>query len=129
MNKQNNIATEQPATAHPISHEAMHALGIAHIHEQAYNHVHGHSHSHEHTRAVQNRLSRAIGHLQYVKRMVEEGRDCAEVLIQLSAVQSALQSTGKVILKDHIRHCIVAAAQKGDDKAIESLCKAIRKLM
>ena len=56
---------------------------------------HSHSHSHTQTKAVVNRLSRAIGHLESVKRMVEDGRDCTEVLIQLSAVKSAINNTGK----------------------------------
>ena len=47
---------------------------------------HGHHHSHAHTKAVLNRMSRAIGHMESIKRMIEDGRDCAEVLIQLSAV-------------------------------------------
>lgn len=68
---------------------------------------HGHHHSHEQTKAVLNRLSRAIGHLESIKRMVEDGRDCSEVLIQLSAVKSAINNTGKIILQDHIEHCIV----------------------
>ena len=51
------------------------------------SHSHGHTHSHTHTKAVLNRLSRAIGHLESIRRMVEEGRDCSEVLIQLSAVK------------------------------------------
>ena len=59
---------------------------------------HSHSHSHTQTKAVVNRLSRAIGHLESVKRMVEDGRDCTEVLIQLSAVKSAINNTGKLIL-------------------------------
>jgi len=70
---------------------------------------HSHSHNHTQTKAVVNRLSRAIGHLESVKRMVEDGRDCTEVLIQLSAVKSAINNTGKLILKDHIEHCIVHA--------------------
>ena len=52
-----------------------------------------HAHTHTQTRAVVNRLARAIGHLERVKAMVEEGRDCAEVLVQLSAVRSALNNT------------------------------------
>ena len=114
-------------------HEALHAAGIPHTHihehEHSHAHGHGHTHSHEHTRSVLNRMSRAIGHLQYVRKMVEEGRDCSEVLIQLAAVQSALQSTGKVILQDHLKHCIVEAAQEGDTEAIDELCKAIDRYM
>ena len=63
---------------------------------------HGHSHSHAQTKAVLNRLSRAIGHLESIRRMVEDGRDCTEVLIQLSAVKSAINNTGKIILQDLI---------------------------
>lgn len=102
-------------------HAALHAAGIAH--------EHGHTHSHENTRAVLNRLSRAIGHLQSVKRMVEEGRDCSEVLVQIAAVRSAIDNTGKVILQDHLKHCIVDAAREGDQQAIDDLCRAIDKYM
>lgn len=68
--------------------------------------THSHTHSHTHTKAVLNRLSRAIGHLESIRRMVEEGRDCSEVLIQLSAVKAAINNTGKVILQDHIEHVL-----------------------
>ena len=102
-------------------HEFLHAHGIAHHH--------GHGHVHENQRAVINRLARAIGHLEKVKRMVEEGYDCSEVLIQLAAVRSALDNTGKVILKDHMRHCMVDAVAAGDTEAIEDLCEAVDKYM
>ena len=102
-------------------------------HDHAYLHAHGiahsHGHVHAHTAAVINRLSRAIGHLESIKRMVEDGRDCSEVLIQLAAVRSALDNTGKVILKDHLRHCMVDAVAAGDTEAIDDLCQAIDKFM
>ena len=104
-------------------HAYLHAHGIAH------SHGHGHVHVHESQKAVLNRLSRAIGHLEKVKRMVEEGHDCSEVLIQLAAVRSALDSTGKVILKDHLRHCIVDAVAQGDLTAVDDLCEAIDKFV
>lgn len=87
--------------------------------------THSHTHSHTHTKAVLNRLSRAIGHLESIRRMVEEGRDCSEVLIQLSAVKAAINNTGKVILQDHIEHCIVDAVESGDKEALDELNKAI----
>lgn len=92
-------------------------------------HHHGHTHSHTHTKAVLNRLSRAIGHMESIRRMVEEGRDCSEVLIQLSAVKAAINNTGKVILQDHIEHCIVDAIESGDHEALEELNKAIDRFM
>ena len=90
-----------------------------------HTHTHIHNHNHKNTKAVLNRISRASGHLESVKRMVESGRDCSEVLIQLSAVIAALNKTSKVILKDHMEHCIVDAVESGDDTAIENLSKAI----
>lgn len=90
-----------------------------------HTHPHAHTHTHEHTKAVLNRLSRVIGHMESIKRMVEEGRDCSEVLVQLSAVKAAINNTGKVILQDHIEHCLVDAIESGDMKAIEELNKAI----
>lgn len=117
---------------HEHDHEYMHAHGIPHTHDHEHPHAHGshgHTHSHEHTKAVLNRLSRAIGHLQSVRNMVEEGRDCTDVLIQIAAVRSAIDNTGKLILQDHLKHCIVDAAVEGDQQAIEDLCQAIDKYM
>ena len=96
---------EEEIHCHEHPHEHFHEYDHdnRHIHEHEH---HGHHHSHSQTKAVINRLSRAIGHLESVKRMVESGRDCTEVLIQLAAVRSALNSTAKVILKDHLEHCV-----------------------
>jgi len=101
----------------------------SHDHGHSHSHGHGHSHSHTSTKSVINRLSRAIGHLESVKRMVENETDCSEVLIQLSAVIAALNNTSKVILKDHIEHCIIDAWQSGDEDALANLNKAIDQLI
>ena len=93
------------------------------------HHAHHHHHSEEHRREVSNRLARAIGHLQKVKQMVEADEDCSEVLVQLAAVKSAINNTGKVILKDHMNHCIVHAVEDGDTEMIDELTKAIDKFM
>ena len=90
---------------------------------------HTHTHAHEHTKEVSNRLARAIGHLQKVKQMVENGDDCSDVLIQLAAVKSALNNTGKVILKDHLDHCIVHAVEKGDTAMLDEFNKDIDKFV
>lgn len=113
---------ERPEALAP-GHASLHEQGIPH------EHSHGHTHSHTQTRAVINRLARAIGHLERVKAMVEEGRDCAEVLIQLAAVRSAINNTGKVILKDHLEHCIVDAVQTQDFAAIDELNRAIEQFV
>ena len=115
--------------AHGIAHTHEHDHDHEHSHDHEHDHEHSHVHSHEHTKAVLNRLSRAIGHLQSVRNMVEEGRDCAEVLVQIAAVRSAIDNTGKLILQDHLKHCIVEAAAEGDQKTIDDLCQAIDKYM
>lgn len=86
-------------------------------------------HTHKNTKAVVNRLSRAIGHLESVKRMVEEGRDCSEVLIQVSAVKSAINNIGKIILQDHIENCVVNAVETNNKKILEDLNNAIDKFI
>lgn len=96
-----------------LTHEKMHELGAAH------------THTHKETKAVLNRMSKIIGHMEAVKTMVENGRDCSEVLVQLAAVKAAVNNTGKLILKEHISHCIVHAIEQGDQQAIEDLNSAI----
>ena len=84
---------------------------------------------HTQTKNVVNRISRAAGHLNSIKKMVEEGRDCSEVLIQLSAVRAAINSIGKIVLKDHMEHCIVQAVKDGDNEAIDNFEKSIEKFL
>lgn len=132
---------------HVKAHEHTNAHGQVHVHEgaekhehthehaQGHEHSHDHKHSHSHThdpaevKAISNRLAKAIGHLESVKRMVEDGRDCSDVLIQLAAVKAAINNTGKEILKQHVSHCIVEAVEEGDSEAIEELNDAIDKFI
>ena len=107
----------------------LHEHSLTHLHVHANGMAHSHGHVHENQKAVVNRLARAIGHLEKVKRMVEEGYDCSEVLVQLAAVRSAIDNTGKVILQDHMRHCMVDAVSAGDMEAIDDLCQAVDKFM
>ena len=120
-------------------HEKLHALGLAHSHEEGdHDHDHGHGHcygpgGHHHVhsdaekKAVLNRLSRVIlvGRKSVLSTMVENDRDCSEVLIQLAAVKSAVNNTGKLVLKEHIAHCIVEAIENGDEESLRQLNKAI----
>ena len=111
---------------------------VMHTHDGVHYHTHsdstdGHSHSHGHTHAntkqVLNRMNRAIGHMESIKRMVEDGRDCTEVLIQIAAVRSAINNVGKIILEDHIHHCIVDAVESNDEQALKDLDEAINKFI
>lgn len=82
-------------------------------------------HVHTETKKIVNRLARATGHLESIRHMVEEGRDCSDVLIQLAAVRSAINNIGKLILSDHMEHCIVDAIEHGDREALDKLNRAI----
>ncbi len=90
---------------------------------------HGHYHSPEEKKKQLNRISRAIGHLQHVKVMIENDEDCADVLMQLSAVNSALRNLGKAIINEHMTHCITHAIEDGNTEAVEEFQKAVQKFI
>ena len=87
------------------------------------------AHTHIYQKAILNRISRAAGHLNAVKKMVEQGRDCSEILIQLAAIRAEITGMSKVIVKEHIEHCITDAVQSHDEQAMEQLKGAIERLL
>ena len=82
---------------------------------------------HTQSKNVVNRLARASGHLEAVRKMAEEGRDCSDILVQISAVIAALNSVSKVILEDHISHCLVESVGEEKHEVLEKLFDAIDK--
>ena len=86
-------------------------------------------HGHTHTKEAIDRMARAIGHMGAVKRMLEEGRDCSDVLVQLAAVRAEITNVSKLILKDHLDHCIVDAVREQDEETIARLKGAIDRLL
>jgi CsoR family transcriptional regulator, copper-sensing transcriptional repressor len=70
-------------------------------------------HPHQQTRVIANQLARTAGHVASIKRMVEEGRPCPEVLIQLAAVRAAIDRASKLVLEDHLESCVRSAAEQG----------------
>lgn len=111
------------------NHDDEHSHDNMHVHDDTHTHNGSHPHHHENTKAVLNRMSRAIGHMESIKTMIENGRDCTEVLIQIAAVRSAINNVGKIILEDHINHCIVDAVETGDEQALKDLNDAIEKFV
>ena len=114
-----------------------HKSGEASVYQHTHTHVdtNGNVYTHTHTHSPQivknelNRIARIIGHMKSIKIMIESGRDCSEVLIQLAAVDAAVKSLSRVILKEHMSTCIVDAIKTGDEEAIEALNDAIDKFM
>ena len=120
--------------AHAEEHEHEHGHEHPHDHEHAHTHGHqGHAHSHVHdpneTKRQLNRLARIIGHLEHVRKMIESDTDCSEVLIQLSAVKSALNGLGREIISEHLSHCIADAIAHGDTEALDEFNKAIQQFL
>lgn len=67
------------------------------------------------------RLKRIEGQVRGLHRMVDEDTYCIDVLTQVSAVQSALKGVALALLDDHMQHCVLHAAQQGEDEALEKL--------
>ena len=86
-------------------------------------------HKKDNTRAILNRLAKASGHLESVRRMVEEGRDTAEVLNQLSAVRSALGSTGKLIFTEEMEKALDEALRTGNYERVQRLNESISRFI
>lgn len=126
MPKRQRSTIQQLEDVHNHIHTGQDSIG-----HYKHSHIHNnkHTHTHKHTKAVLNRMSRLIGHLESTKRMIENGRDCSEILIQLSAVSSAINGVSRIILKDHMEHCMVEAIKENDKEALENLKNAIDRFL
>jgi DNA-binding FrmR family transcriptional regulator len=83
---------------------------------------------HKQRKDVLDRLARIEGHVRGVRRMVEEDKDCPELLIQVAAVRAALNQVGRIMLEDHMETCVLEAAKEGkSEKAIAELREALIK--
>ena len=76
-----------------------------------------------------NRLNRIEGQVRGIKAMVERGAYCPDILIQTSAVNSALNSFSKVLLSNHIRTCVRNDIRDGSDEVVEELVATLQKMM
>jgi len=86
--------------------------------------------THKHRKTVIDRLSRIEGHIRGIKKMVDEERDCPDLLHQIAAVKGALNKTGELILEDHIESCLIDAVRQGStEEYVKNLKEAISKLI
>jgi len=87
-------------------------------------------HTHRRRKDIRNRLVRAEGHLKGVIKMIDEDKDCPDVLIQLAAVRAALDKVGKMVLVDHLESCVLEAASSGDaEEQVARLEEALSKFI
>lgn len=76
---------------------------------------------------LQKRLNRAIGQLNGVKSMIEDNRYCGDVLIQLSAVESAVHTVSEMLLRDHLETCVIERVREGDTEVIDEAMQLIKR--
>ena len=71
--------------------------------------------------ANRKRLRRIEGQVRGLQKMVEEGRYCADILVQISSVQEALRSVGRALMRNHLRNCATRALRKGSPAEAEAM--------
>ena len=85
---------------------------------------------HKHRKDVRDRLVRAEGHIRGIIKMIDEDKECPDILIQIGAVKAALGKAGLIILEDHIEHCLVEAVKSGDvGPQLDELKAGLEKLL
>lgn len=76
-----------------------------------------------------HRLNRIEGQVRGIKRMLDENSYCTDILIQVSAINAALNSFNKVLLANHIRTCVAQDIKDGKEETIDELVVTLQKLM
>ena len=85
--------------------------------------------SEEQKKALLNRLKRIEGQVRGIQNMLENDAYCADILVQVAAVNAALNSFNKVLLANHVRTCVADNIRQGNDEVIEELVTLLQKLM
>ena len=85
---------------------------------------------HKQRKNARNRLLRAEGHLRGIIKMIDEEKECPDILIQIAAVRAALEKAGAIILEDHLEHCLVEAVKSGNiEPQLDELKAALQRLL
>lgn len=97
------------------------------------SHDHGHGRKSHHSEKVKNdlttRLNRIEGQIRGIKGMIERDTYCDDVLNQIAAVQSALNSVGRLLLEHHMKSCVIDRIEQGDEQVIDEVLVTIKKLL
>jgi DNA-binding FrmR family transcriptional regulator len=85
---------------------------------------------HKQRKNVRDRLVRAEGHIRGIIKMIDEEKECPDILIQIGAVKAAMEKAGMIMLEDHIEHCLIEAVRSGDvESQLQELKIALQKLI
>ena len=77
---------------------------------------------------LQNRINRILGQLGGIKNMIDDNRYCGDILIQIGAVESALQGLGYIVLQNHLQTCVVEEIKNGNEEILAEAVELIKKL-
>ena len=75
-----------------------------------------------------NRLHRMVGQLNGIENMLKENRYCGDILVQVAAVESALQAFGYIVLQEHLNTCVVEDVQNGNTEIMSEVMDLVKKL-
>jgi len=85
---------------------------------------------HRKSEDILRRLARAEGHVRGIAKIVQEDKDCPAILLQIAAVQSALNKVSQIMLEDHVETCVAKAIREGrGEAAVQELKEAIARLI
>ncbi len=84
--------------------------------------------SEEQIRQLKNRLARMVGQLNGISRMLDENRYCGDILMQIAAVESALQNFGYIVLQDHLESCVTEEIRGGNQEIMAETIELIKRL-
>lgn len=116
----------EPSRAHS---ESQHSTAEHNAAEHGASPVRKSHHSDKMKRNLITRLNRIEGQIRGVKGMIERDTYCDDVLNQIAAIQSALNSVGRLLLEGHMKSCIVERIQAGEHEVVDELLVTMNKLM
>lgn len=70
-------------------------------------------------KSIDNRLAAIEGHVRAVRQMLSEEKECEDILLQISAIEGSLNKLGKIILKEHLNHCVKEGIERGDTDILD----------
>lgn len=84
--------------------------------------------SEENSKHIKNRINRIIGQLNGIQKMIDENRYCGDIINQISAVESALQSIGYIVLEEHMQTCVIEEIKNGNNDIVNEALNLMKKL-
>ena len=78
-------------------------------------------------KTIESRINRINGQLAGINKMVKENRYCADILVQLSAVSSAVKGLATIILEDHLKSCVIEKVLEGDNAVMDEVLQLFKR--